>query len=47
MQEMQEADQEGPLGEEMAAHSSMLAWKIPWTQEPGGPQSIESEKSWT
>ena len=29
-----------PLEEEMATHSSILAWKIPWTEEPGGLQSI-------
>ena len=29
-------DQEDPLEKEMAAHSSILAWKIPWTEEPGG-----------
>ena len=34
---------EGPLEEEMATHSSILAWRIPWTEEPGGPQSIESQ----
>ena len=28
--------QEDPLKEEMATHSSVLAWKIPWTEEPGG-----------
>ena len=28
--------QKDPLEEEMAAHSSILAWKIPWTEEPGG-----------
>ena len=32
---------------EMATHSSILAWKIPWTEEPGGPQSIGSPRSWT
>ena len=32
--------QEDPLGEGMANHSSMLAWKIPWTEEPGGLQAI-------
>ena len=32
-------DQEDPLEEEMATHSSILAWKIPWTEEPGGLQS--------
>ena len=30
---------EDPLEKEMAIHSSILAWKIPWTEEPGGPQS--------
>jgi len=31
----------------MAIHSSVLAWKIPWTGEPGRLQSMESPKSWT
>ena len=31
----------------MAAHSSVLAWEIPWTEEPGGLQSMGSQKSWT
>ena len=31
--------QEDPLEKEMATHSSILAWRIPWTEEPGGPQS--------
>ena len=31
---------EDPLEEEMAAHSSILAWRIPWTEEPGGLQSV-------
>ena len=35
-------DQEDPLEKEMAAHSSVLAWKIPWTREPGGLQSMGS-----
>ena len=35
-------DQEDPLEEEMAAHSSILAWEIPWTEEPGGLQSMWS-----
>ena len=30
---------EEPLGKEMTTHSSILAWEIPWTEEPGGPQS--------
>ena len=32
--------QEGSLEEGMATHSSILAWRIPWTEEPGQPQSI-------
>ena len=31
--------QEDPLEKEMATHSSILAWEIPWTEEPGGLQS--------
>ena len=31
------------LEKEMATHSSILAWRIPWTEEPGGPQSIGSD----
>ena len=31
--------QEDPLEKEMAAHSSIFAWRIPWTEEPGRPQS--------
>ena len=31
---------EDPLEKEMATHSSTLAWKIPWTEEPGKPQSM-------
>ena len=33
------------LGMEMATHSSILAWQIPWTEEPGGLQSMRSQKS--
>ena len=33
---------EDPLEKEMATHSSILAWEIPWTEEPGGLQSIGS-----
>ena len=40
-------DQLDPLEEEMLTHSSFLAWKIPWTEEPGRPQSLGSEKSQT
>ena len=32
--------QEDPLEEEMATHSSILAWKIPWIEEPGGLKSM-------
>ena len=35
---------EDPLEKEMAIHSSTSAWKIPWTEEPGGLQSIWSQK---
>ena len=34
---------EDPLEEVMAAHSSILAWEIPWTEEPGGLQSVGSQ----
>ena len=45
MQEMQEThvpslSQEDPLEEGLATHSSILAWRIPWTEEPGGLQSV-------
>ena len=33
-------DWEDPLEEEMATHCSILAWRIPWTEEPGGLQSL-------
>ena len=36
--------QEGPLEKEMATHSSILAWRIPWTEEPGRLQSIGSQR---
>ena len=36
---------EGPLEKEMATHSSILAWKIPWTEEPGRLQSMGSQES--
>ena len=52
MQEMQELwvqspGREDPLEEEMATHSSILAWEIPWTEEPGGLQSIGVTKRQT
>ena len=37
-------ESESSLEEGMATHSSVLAWKIPWTEEPGGPQSIGSQR---
>ena len=46
MQDMwvQSLGQEDPLEEEMATHSSIPAWKIPWTEECGGLQSIGSQR---
>ena len=35
---------EDPLEKEMATHSSILAWKILWVEEPGGPQSMGSQR---
>ena len=35
---------EDPLEEEMATHSSILAWRIPWTEEPGGLQFLGSQR---
>ena len=35
---------EDPLEEGVATHSSILAWRIPWTEEPGGLQSMESQR---
>ena len=40
---VQSLGQEDPLEEGMATHSSILAWRIPWTEEPGGLQSIGSQ----
>ena len=36
--------QEDPLEEGMATHSSILAWRIPWTEEPGGLQTMWSQR---
>ena len=36
--------QEDPLEEDMATYPSILAWRIPWTEEPGGLQSIGSQR---
>ena len=38
---VQSLAQEDPLEKEMATHSSVLAWEIPWTEGPGGLQSME------
>ena len=38
---------EDPLEKEMATYSSILAWEIPWTEEPGGLQSMDSQSNWT
>ena len=35
---------EDPLEKGMATHSSILGWRIPWTEEPGGLQSMRSQK---
>jgi len=40
--QIQSLDLEDPLEKGMATHSSILAWRIPWTKEPGGLQSLES-----
>ena len=42
---VQSLGQEDPLEEGMAAHSSILAWRIPWTEEPGWLQSIRCKES--
>ena len=44
---VQYLDWEDPLEKGMAAHSSILAWQIPWTEEPGGLPSMGSQKSQT
>ena len=43
---VQSLSQEDPLEKEIATHSSILTWRIPWTEEPGSPQSMGSQ-SWT
>ena len=40
---VQSLGQEAPLEEGMTTHSSILAWRIPWTEEPGGLQSMGSQ----
>ena len=41
---VQSLGREDPLEKEMATHSSTLAWEIPWTEEPGGLQSMGSQR---
>ena len=41
---VQSLGREDPLEKEMATHSSILAWKIPWIEEPGGLQSMGSQR---
>ena len=41
---VQSLGQEDPLGKEMATHSSILAYKIPWTEEPSGLESMGSQR---
>ena len=45
--QVQSLGQEDPLEKGMATHSSILSWRIPWTEEPGGLQSNGVAKSWT
>ena len=42
--QVQPLGQEEPLEQGMATHASVLAWRIPWTEEPGGLQSIASQR---
>ena len=44
---VQSLGQEDPLEKGMATYYSILAWRIPWTEEPGGLQSMGSQRSWT
>ena len=43
--QVQSLSQEDPLEKEMATHSSILAWRIPWAEEPGGLQSTGLQES--
>ena len=42
---VQSLGQEDPLEKEMATHSSILAWRIPWAEEPGGSQRVGQDQS--
>ena len=43
--QVQSLSQKDLLEKEMATHSRVLAWRIPWTEEPGGPQCMGSQES--
>ena len=43
---VQSLGQEDPLEKGMATYYSVLAWRIPWTEEPGGLESMGSQRSW-
>ena len=43
--QVQSLGREDPLEKEMPTHSSILTWEIPWTEEPGGLQSVGSQES--
>ena len=45
--QVQPLDGEDPLEKGMATHCSILAWRIPWTEEPGGLAALGVTKSWT
>ena len=47
MGSISDVDQEDPLEKEIATHSSILDYEIPWTEEPGRLQSMECQKSQT
>ena len=44
---VQSLGQDDPLEEDMATHSTILVWRVPWIEEPGGLQSMGIIKSWT
>ena len=44
---VQSLGREDPLEKEMATHSSILAWKIPWTEEPGGHKKLDTTEQLT
>ena len=45
--QVQSLGQEDPLEKEMAIHSSIIAWEVPGTEDPGWLQSMGSQKGWT